>query len=76
MATVTVSGTVTSTLLLLSDTTAAVVAAFVNETVHVLEEFPPNVDGAQLSELNWAGAESVNVAGTETAPALAVTMAL
>jgi len=76
IATVTFGGTVTSTLLLLSDTTAAAVAAFVNETVHVPDEFPPSVDGAQLSELNCAGADSVNVVGTETAPALAVTMAL
>ena len=75
-ATVTVGGTVTSALLLLSDTTAADVAAFVNATVHVLDEFPPKVDGAQLSELNCAGADRVNVAGTDTAPALAVTMAL
>jgi len=76
IAMVTFAGTVTSALLLLSETAAATVAAFVSETVHVLEEFPPNVDGAQLSELNCGGADSVNVVGTETAAALAVTMAL
>jgi len=72
----TVGGTVTNALLLLSDTTAATVAALVRATVQVVDEFPPTVDGVQVSALNCAGATRLSVVGTETAPALAVTMAL
>ena len=76
IAMVTLAGTVTSALLLLSDTVDAPVAALVSDTVQALDEFPPNVDGVQVSELNCAGATRFNVVGTETTPALAVTMAL
>ena len=73
---VTLAGTVTKALLLLSDTTAATMAGFVSDAVHVVDELPPNVDGVQVSELNWGGATRFNVVGTDTAPALAVTIPL
>ena len=76
IATVTFGGTVARALLLLSNTTVAAVAALLSETVQVLDEFPPNVDGVQVSEINCGGATRFSVVGTETAPALAVTMAL
>jgi len=76
IAMVTLAGTVTIALLLLSDTAAATVAALVSDTVQVLDEVPPSVDGVQVSELNCAAATRFNVVGTETTPALAVTMAL
>jgi len=52
IAMVTFAGTVTSALLLLSVTTAAEVAALVRDAVQVLDEFPPSVDGVQLSDVN------------------------
>jgi len=76
IAIVTFAGTVTSALLLLSDTTAATMAAFVSDTVHVLDEVPPSADGVQVSELNCGGAARVSVVVRETPLALAVTMAL
>ena len=74
IAMVTLAGTVTKRLLLLSDTTAATMAGFVSDAVHVVDELPPTVDGTQAKELNCGGAAKVNVVGTDTAPALAVTI--
>ena len=76
IAMVTFAGTVTIALLLLRETTAAAIAAFVSDAVHVVDELPPNVDGVQVNELNCGGATRFNVVGTDTAPALAVTMPL
>jgi len=76
IAMVTDAGTVTRALLLPSNTTVAAEAALLSRTVQVLDEFPPKVVGVQVSELNCGGATRFSVVGTETAPALAVTMAL
>jgi hypothetical protein len=52
IATVTLAGVVTRALLLLSDTTAAEIAAFVRAAVQVVEVFAPNAEGVQVSELS------------------------
>ena len=76
IATITLAGTVTSTLLLLIETIAATTAAFVKATVQVLVEPAHIVDGVQVSELNCGGAIRLSVVVSETLPPLAVTMAL
>ena len=55
-ATVTFGGTVSNALLLASETVAALVAVVLNVTVHVLDALLPRVEGAQASDVSWAGA--------------------
>jgi hypothetical protein len=51
-ATVTLGGTVSNALLLVRDTVAALVAAWFNVTVQLLDALLPRVEGAQASELS------------------------
>ena len=55
-ATVTLAGTVSNPLLLASETAAALVAAWLNVTVQVLDALLPRVEGAQATEVSVAGA--------------------
>jgi hypothetical protein len=59
-ATVTVGGTVSNPLLLVSDTIPALVAAWFKVTVQVLDALLPSVEGAQASDIS--GAETLAVA--------------
>jgi hypothetical protein len=72
-ATVTLAGTVSNVLLLASATVAALVAALFKVTVQVLEAPLPKVEGAQPSEVSWAGATRLKVLVLVTPAALAVT---
>ena len=74
-ATPTLAGTVSNPLLLESATVVALVAALFKVTVQVLEALLPRVEGAQASELSWAGATRLIVLVRFTPPALAVTIA-
>ena len=74
--TVTFAGTVSSPLLLLSETTAALGATLFKVTVQVIEALLPSDEGAQASELGCGGATRFNVAVLVTAPAVAVTIAV
>jgi hypothetical protein len=59
VATVTLAGTVSNPLLLVSETVAALEAEAVKATVQVLEALLPRVEGAQESDVSCAGAETV-----------------
>ena len=59
-ATVTLGGTVSNPLLLVSDTIAGPVTAWFKVTVQVLDELLPSVEGAQASDIS--GAETLAVA--------------
>jgi hypothetical protein len=61
VATVTLAGTVSNPLLLASETVAALVAAWFNVTVQVLEALLPRVEGAQASDVSCAGALALMV---------------
>jgi len=71
----TLAGTVSNPLLLASVRVAALVAALFKVTVQVLDALLPRVEGAQASELGWAGATRLMVLVRFTPPALAVTIA-
>ena len=71
--TVTLAGTVSSPLLLVSDTVAALVAALFKVTVQVLDALLPKVEGAQPTEESCAGATRLKLLVLFTPPALAVT---
>jgi len=71
-----VEGTESDPLLLVSDTTAALVEVLLSVTVHVLEALLPNVEGAQASDVSCAGALRFNVLLLLTPPLLAVTTAV
>jgi hypothetical protein len=58
-ATVTLAGTVSSPLLLASDTVAALVAALLNVTVQMPDALLPRVVGAQASDVSCAAAGAV-----------------
>jgi len=73
--TTTLEGTVSNPLLLESPTVVALVAALFSVTVQVLEALLPRVEGAQASELSWAGATRLMVLVRFTPPAFAVTIA-
>ena len=74
-ATTTLAGTVSNPLLLESATVVALVAALFKVTVQVLDALLPRVEGAQASELSWAGATRLMVLVRFTPPAFAVTIA-
>ena len=74
-ATTTLAGTVNNPLLLASATVVALAAALFKVTVQVLDALLPRVEGAQASELSWAGATRLMVLVRFTPPALAVTIA-
>ena len=74
-ATMTLAGTVSNPLLLASVTVAALVAALFKVTVQLLDALLPRVEGAQASELTWAGATRLMVLVKFTPPAPAVTVA-
>jgi hypothetical protein len=59
VATVTLTGTVSKPLLLASETVAALVAAWFNVTVQVLEVLLPSVEGAQATDISCAAAGAV-----------------
>jgi len=71
-----VEGTESDPLLLVSDTTAALVEVLLSVAVHVLEALLPNVEGAQASDVSCAGALRFNVLLLLTPPLLAVTTAV
>jgi len=71
-----VEGTESDPLLLVSDTTAALVEVLLSVTVHMLEALLPNVEGAQASDVSCAGALRFNVLLLLTPPLLAVTTAV
>src|SRR5258706_630527 len=77
-ATVTLAGTATTALLLLSETEVAPDTALFSDTVQVLAALLPNVDGAHESPVNVAGAGATQLRGTVlvTLFALAVTGAV
>ena len=52
VATVTLAGTVSTALLLASETVAALAAAWFNVTVQVLDALLPRVEGAQANEVS------------------------
>jgi hypothetical protein len=58
---VTLAGVVSSELLLLIDTTAAVIAALSSVTVQLIEEFELTAVGLQVSVLNCAGTGAVRL---------------
>ena len=60
-ATVTLAGTVSNPLLLVSETVAALVAALFNVTVQVLEALLPRVAGEQVKDVSCAGAATLRV---------------
>jgi hypothetical protein len=72
-ATVTLAGTVSNPLLLASETVTALVAALFKVTVQMLDALLPRVEGAQATDVSWAGATRLNVLVWFTPPALAVT---
>jgi hypothetical protein len=72
-ATVTLAGIVSRPMLLASKTVAALVAAWFNVTVQVLDALLPRVEGAQAREESCAGATRLKVLVGFTPPALAVT---
>src|SRR5258706_11260068 len=76
-ATVTLAGTATTALLLLSETEVAPDTALFSDTVQVLAALLPNVDGAHESPVNVAGAGATKLRVTVlvTLFALAVTVA-
>ena len=74
--TVTVGARVSNPLLLVSDTTAGLVATLLSVTVQVLEALLPSVEGAQASDVSCAGALRFNVLFLLTPPLLAVTTAV
>jgi hypothetical protein len=59
-------------LLLISVLTVALAAGWFSDTVQVLTELLPNVEGAQESETSGAEVTTFNVLVTEAPPALAV----
>ena len=69
-------GTESDPLLLVSDTTAALVEVLLSVTVHMLEALLPNVEGAQARDVSCAGALRFNVLVLLTPPLLAVTTAV
>ena len=75
-ATVTLAGTVSNPLLLASETVAALVAALFNVTVQVLDALLPSVEGAQASDVSWAGAAGGDVKVCETPFSVAVSRAV
>jgi hypothetical protein len=77
-ATVTLAGTVSNPLLLASETEAALLAAWLNVTVQVLDALLPKVEGAQASDVSCAGAGAVapSVKDCETPLRVAVSRAL
>ena len=58
--------------MLLSVTTVALVAAWFSDTVHVLDELLPSVEGAQEKNASCTGATKFRVVVSEVPPALAV----
>ena len=74
--TVTLAGTVSSALLLFSETVAALAAALFNATVHVLDELLPSVDGEQETDVSCVGALAVRVKVLEVPFKLPVSTAL
>jgi hypothetical protein len=73
---VTLPGTETIPLLLPSGITVAPVAAWLSDSVHMLDELPPNVEGAQERDVCCAGAIKSSVLVSETPPPLAVRTAV
>jgi len=69
------AGTVTTTLLLLSDTDVMAAAFWFSVTVQVLEALLPNVDGVHDKDVSCAGATRFRVLVRVMPPALAVTIA-
>jgi hypothetical protein len=69
---VTLPGTVTNPLLLISVTTVALAATWFSDTVHVLDELPPRVEGAQESDTSGAEVTKFSVLVSDAPPALAV----
>src|SRR5258706_15033373 len=63
-ATVTLAGTATTALLLLSETEVAPDTALFSDTVQVLAALLPNVDGAHESPVNVAGGGGPKIKGT------------
>lgn len=59
--TVTLAGTVSNPLLLTSETVAALLAALLRVTLHVLEELLPRLEGAQMTDVSCAGAAALSV---------------
>ena len=78
VATVTLAGTVSNPLLLASDTVAALVAAWFNVAVQVLDALLDRVEGAQASDVSCAeaGAVALSVKLCETPLRVAVSKAL
>lgn len=74
--TVTLAGTVSSPLLLLSETTVAPLAALFKVAVQVLDALLPRVEGAQARDVSCAGALPVSVKVLEAAFRVAVSNAL
>jgi hypothetical protein len=60
-ATVTLAGTVSNTLLLASETVAALRAALFSVTVQVLDALLPSVEGAQAIDVSCAGPAALSV---------------
>ena len=74
-ATVTLAGTVSTALLLASETVAALTAALFKVTVQVLDALLPKVEGVQASEESCAGATPLSVKVCEPPFRLAVSRA-
>jgi hypothetical protein len=74
-ATVTLAGTVSTALLLVSETVAALAAAWLNVTVQVLDALLPRAEGAQANEVSCAGALAPSVKVWETPLRVAVSRA-
>ena len=75
VATVTLAGTVSIALLLVSEMVAALVAVLFNVTVQVLDALLPRAEGAQANEVSCAGALALSVKDWETSLRVAVSRA-
>ena len=75
VATVTLAGTVSIALLLVSETVAPLVVAWFNVTVQVLDALLPRVEGAQASDVSCAGAVALRVKVCEAPLSVAVSSA-